>query len=58
MFGRSITVSQIAVICVNGCGNAASLRGIGEYLVMFFVTNTYFEEYRFMLAGMQLQVLI
>jgi hypothetical protein len=57
-FGRSITVSQIVVICVNGFGNASPLRGIGEYLVIFFVTIACFGEYRFMLAGMPLQVLI
>jgi hypothetical protein len=46
---------------VNGGGNAAPLRDFGvfdEYLVMFFVTNTCFGEYRFMLAGRQLRVLM
>jgi hypothetical protein len=32
--------------------------GIGEYLVVFFVTSACFEEYRFMLAGKQLRVLM
>ncbi len=36
----------------------SGLRGIGEYLVVFFVTSSCFGEYRFMLAGMQLRVLV
>jgi hypothetical protein len=48
----------IAVICVSGGGNAAPLQEIDEYLVMFFVTIACFGEYRFMLAGMQLRVLM
>ncbi|WP_201320799.1 hypothetical protein [Pseudanabaena sp. lw0831] len=50
-FERSQYRSLIASICVNGGGNATPLRGIGEYLVIFFETSPCFREYRFILAG-------
>ena len=49
---------EVVVKCLNGDGNASPLRGIGEYLVIFFVTNNCFGEYRFMLAGVPLRVLM
>jgi hypothetical protein len=51
----------IGVICVDGGGNAAPLQDFGvfgEYLVIFSVMIACFGEYRFMLAGGQLRILM